>query len=493
MQKLSEIQEKETSLAEFQFIFPFSFKKGCEITMFPFLKNQHFKPFRLDHLEDENLYYGRFHVSHREMEAYFLAFTNQILFPHSEHQKGIQRFSKALNLKAKLTSELVNIPFQIHSIDVTLCPYELGFITIRTELQDTKDLPLSVALEFAACFRTLEPLREREKDLQIDCGGRIFYQVEKFVFEFLFDGLAYYFEEKKEKGSYFQTFPYFEDQRMYVQTLIVLKQNEDIDFVDVYRASGLCGLTKEGKPFISANNFEYIQDFLNRKGYLRWAPNRYFVMEEHMFTCLTNEDSEKVLQIAGQMYGEFYYSLILNLFHKIVLLKLAYTYAELNIQRDTKEMERLLYSINSFTANYFSLELVSESQSQDIFFHLRKAFSIELLHKIARQNVEGLFKYQENVNSKKDSLLLLILTLYSVIGEMFGMSLVTSDFAGKIKWGHIFTYNPIEYFALFLAISGLGVSLILGIQGIYHWILDLRNRKNWVKETVLSSTIIKKE
>lgn len=49
---------------------------------------------------------------------------------------------------------------------------------------------------------------------------------------------------------------------------------------------------------------------------------------------------------------------------------MANAYAELNIEQDTNEIEQLIYAINSFTANYFSLELVSQSQSEDIFFRL---------------------------------------------------------------------------------------------------------------------------
>ena len=103
-------------------------------------------------------------------------------------------------------------------------------------------------------------------------------------------------------------------------------------------------------------------------------------MEEHIFTCVTNEGERKIAKLASQMYGEFYYALLLNLFHKIVLLKMANAYAELNIEQDTNEIEKLIYSINSFTANYFSLELVSQSQSEDIFFRLRKLFNIEVLY-----------------------------------------------------------------------------------------------------------------
>jgi uncharacterized BrkB/YihY/UPF0761 family membrane protein len=111
-----------------------------------------------------------------------------------------------------------------------------------------------------------------------------------------------------------------------------------------------------------------------------------------------------------------------------------------------------------------------------------------LLYKEAKQSLESLFRYQENVNAKKDSLLLLILTLYSVVGQMLGMGLVVNDFIGKITWRNILTYNPVEYFALILAASGVIISLILGIQSLYQWIIDQRNRKKWVKQTVLSST-----
>lgn len=71
---------------------------------------------------------------------------------------------------------------------------------------------------------------------------------------------------------------------------------------------------------------------------------------------------------------------------------------------------------------------------------------------------------------------------------MLGMGLVVNDFIGKITWRNILTYNPVEYFALILAASGVIISLILGIQSLYQWIIDQRNRKKWVKQTVLSST-----
>ncbi|EJS66216.1 MULTISPECIES: hypothetical protein [Bacillus] len=483
MEAIQTIEEKDVATAIFQFIFPFSFKTGYEQNMFPFLQKNDFRPFRLDHLENENTYYGKFQVSHQNMEAYYLSFTNKILFPQSEHQKGLQRYSKDLNLTGHLTTNLISVPFKIHSIDVTLCPYELGFLTIRTEVETAPNMTLSEAIEFAAHFRVLETKNDTTETICIECNGKQYSQVEKLIFGDLFHGLTDFFEKKRLRSSYFQTFPFFEDQRMYVQTLLSINKKSDLHVIDVYRASSLSGLTDNGKPYISANNVPYIQDYLTKHSYQRWAPNRYFIMEEHIFTCITNEDEHEFAKLASQMYGEFYYALLLNLFHKVVLLKMANAYAELNIDQDTNEIEKLIYSINSFTANYFSLELVSQSQSEDIFFRLRKLFNIEVLYSNAKQNLDSLFKYQENVASKKDSLLLLILTLYSVVGQMLGFTMIDllrNTDSNKIS-------SPLEFFALLIAISGIVISFILGAQSLYQWSLQHKRRKSWVKQTVLSA------
>ena len=89
-------RKKDVTTAIFQFIFPFSFKTGYEQNMFPFLQKNDFRPFRLDRLENENTYYGKFQVSHQNMEAYYLSFTNKILFPHSENQKAYSVILKTL-------------------------------------------------------------------------------------------------------------------------------------------------------------------------------------------------------------------------------------------------------------------------------------------------------------------------------------------------------------------------------------------------------------
>ena len=41
---------------------------------------------------------------------------------------------------------------------------------------------------------------------------------------------------------------------MYVQTLLSIKADMELNEVDVYRTSSLSGLTSEGKAYVSANN-----------------------------------------------------------------------------------------------------------------------------------------------------------------------------------------------------------------------------------------------
>lgn len=485
MQRI-EIREKKTSTAIFQFIFPFSVKAETETEMISFLKNQGFERFRLDHMESEKKYYGDFHVSHRNMEAYYLPFTNKILFPHTESQKGFQRYSKAVNLVGQLRTKKVTIPFKIHSIDIIVGPYQLGFLTIRTEVAKTEDIPLSYAIEFAARFRVLEPRTTRDHETVIDFEGNHYNQVENFIFEKLYPGLPDFFERESIKGAYFETFPFFEDERMYVQSLICLNENEKVDKVDVYRSADLNGLDKEGQPFVTSNNLAYIQRYLKLNGYDRWAPTTYYLMDEHSFACVTNE-ADVLTELASQIYGEFYYGLVLNLFHKIVLLKMANDYSEIEIERDTEKIEELIHSINSFTANFFFLELATQSQGRDIFVHLRKVFQIDALYEDARQTLNSLYRYQEQISSKQNSVLLLILTLYTVVSGIFGMNQVIDDLKENIKWGRMMHYSFFEYIALVTTFSGLLITAYLGIHNLIKWKRDRRKRKQWTAQTVLDT------
>lgn len=123
-------------------------------------------------------------------------------------------------------------------------------------------MTLSEAIEFAARFRVLEREMIQTKRFVLNVMEKKYSQVERFIFGYLFHGVTDFFEKKRLRSSYFQTFPFFEDQRMYVQTLLSIKADMELTEVDVYRTSSLSGLTSAGKAYVSANNFPYIHDYL---------------------------------------------------------------------------------------------------------------------------------------------------------------------------------------------------------------------------------------
>ncbi|MFC3883997.1 hypothetical protein ACFOU2_11055 [Bacillus songklensis] len=465
--------------AIFQFIFPFIMKGGSESSMVSALKKRGFERFRLDNLEAQDRYYGKFSVHHADMEHYYLPFTNKILFPQTETNGGFQRYSKNFNLSCSLKANKKVIPFTLLSADVVICPYELAFLTIRTEIADLFKVDFSSAIEFGARFRVLEPRRSEDVETIVEYDKKRYDHVGNFLFKFLIPHLDRFFDKKGMAGSYFETFPFFEDERMFVQSLFSLEQDESIESVDVYRAGSLDGLDSEGNPYISSNNPSYIRRFLRENSYEKWAPNTYYVLEKNSFSCLTNENERILPRLASQMYGEYYYGLLLNLFHKIVLLKIDKDYSEVSIDRDAEKVEKLIHSINTFTANYFFIEFTTQSQGREIFLHLKNMLNIDALYDDARQTLQSLYKYQEAFSSKKNSLLLLILTLYTVVGGIYGMNQVIEDLKGNIRWEKMGSYSIFEYIALFVTMSGLIVTVILGMHELIKWRKGIKKRKRW--------------
>ncbi|MEH7885764.1 hypothetical protein V7654_15800 [Bacillus sp. JJ1609] len=484
------INNKQVNQAMFQFVFPFQIKKGQESKLINILKTQEFEHFRLDQLENENKYYGNYRVSHLELEQYYLPFTNKILFPHTEDEKGFQRFSKIFSRLYNLISCDIQIPFFIHSIDITVCPYHLGLLTIRTEIPG--NIELSEAIEFASRFRILDKkTTKKETKVFIDHTESSFNDVETFIFDYLCPDLKQFFNRQNKNDAYFEALPFFEDEKMYVQSLIRVESDGKFDSIDAYRIVNLDGLNLKGESFVSSNNFNFIERFIQDNSYDRWAPNTLYVMQEHCFSCITNENEEVFSQLASQYYGKYYYAFILNMFHKNVLLKLANDYSEIDVEKDNDKIEKLIHSINSFTANYFFLELAAQSQSRQIFVQLRKMFLIENLYQDARDTLMTLYKYDEKFSEQKSNFLLLILTLYTVVGGIYGMNQVIEDLKGDIDWSKMLSYSLFEYMALFITISGLITAIYLAVHNFIKWRHDKRKREKWSAETSIYQKKIK--
>lgn len=481
MQQINLI-EKNVSTGLFQFIFSFSLVEGSKQNFITFFENQEFQAFQLNQLENENAFYGNFRVSHRDMEKYFFPNTNNILFPQASENTGFQRYSKSLNLKAILTNNHITIPFRLHSIDLTICPFELGFITLRTEISD---LLFSQAIEYASSFQSI-------KEAEIELLGEVYPRINDFIFEALLPGLMSFLDMKSLRGVFFQEEPFAGNEQIYVQSLLSFNENQQIELADVYRSGFLNGLDADSKPFINSKNLKYIQQYVQGNSDDCWAPNRYYFFGTSCFTCISNESKMTTDQLASQFYGEFYYSLLVNLYHKSVFLKIARDYSKLKIDTDSKEIRKLIYLINSFTSNYFYLSDFGLTREQKLYDLFRKTFNIDLLYNNTKETLITLVKYDENTVTKKDSIILLILTLYTVVCGIFSMNLFTNDLKGKIHWSHLKDYNPFENFAIFIVFSGLLVATILLILNLFQSYSNWKNRKKWVKQIVFSSKISKK-
>lgn len=134
MDKLSTEPLLHTALM--QFIFPFSIKKGDSKKLIQQLQDDGFTRFFLDNKELENAYYGEDHcVSHERMERTYLPFAAHILFPRKKDVDSFRRFSRVNNLDCILEIPQQSIFFKILSTDIFICPFQLGFVTIRVQLE----------------------------------------------------------------------------------------------------------------------------------------------------------------------------------------------------------------------------------------------------------------------------------------------------------------------------------------------------------------------
>ncbi|KMY43335.1 hypothetical protein AC622_02915 [Bacillus sp. FJAT-27916] len=478
-----ELTEKNVNHAIFQFLFPFSILEGKEDDTANKLKENGYEWFRLDKLEKEDDYYGQYEINHEDLENYYLPFTNRILFPKEENGKGFQRYTKALGLKSHFKAPSYTADFVIHSVDVFVCPYQIGILNVRVDLLNKNELTYSQILDFGAKFRVME---EKNSFTSVICEGQSFDHVQDYIFECVIPDIKEYMSYKSEKSAYFESFPFFEDNRLYVQALISLEG--DITEEDVYRLGNLDGFFQD-KPYISAHNKEFIHSFIEEKAYMRWAPYTYILPESSGFFTLTKQTGREFSRIANSFYGQFYYGLILTLFHKIVLLKLENNYSEIRIEQDTKKVEKLIHAINAFSSNYFFFELATHSEGRDIFVKLRERFRVELLYEDTRNTLESLYQYQDNFTSKQSSSLLQILTLYSVITGIFGMNLMVDSLNKDVNWTKtIGTLSFYEYIALFVIVSGVGISVFLSLRYIAIWYLDKQERKKWRKQIEYPNT-----
>lgn len=466
--------------ALFQFVFPFSLARRSQNRLIPILTGAGFEPFRLDRLELEGRYYGpNRRVSHRRMERYYLPFTGQVLFPGDHRPDAFRRFSKSLDgMRAELSVPEARYPFVVHSADVFLCPYDTGFVTLRVEMEARGGgLTFTDAIEFADRMRTMEDLNGPDRRAAVMHGEARYEEVEDFLFRAIVPELLPYLDRLPMEGTYFEKLPFLMDERMFVVGFYAFPEGADISLEDRYRAARLDGRGPDGRPAINASHRAYIEDYCRRYGYDRWAPDTFYATDENCFCCLTRLPAERAGFLSSQMYGEFYYGLLLNLFHRIVLLKLSNAYSRVQIQRKPDETEDLIRDITSFSAKYYFLEVVAQTSGREIFIQMRSVYGNDELFKDVKQTLTDLFKYQENRTSKHSSQLLTVLTIYSVMSGIYGMNQVIEDLDSPVRWGVLGTYSAFQWIALGVAFTGLLVSASLAANVLWRLGADFVRRR----------------
>ncbi|SDE30222.1 hypothetical protein SAMN02799630_05092 [Paenibacillus sp. UNCCL117] len=471
-----QIEEKRLEAALFQFIFPFSLNTECQKDLRKTLLDDGFIFFSLPQREHETGFYGEgYQVSHPRLERCFLPFAKAMIFPQQPSPHSFLRFSKRMNLDARMSSEHSDWSFRIHAADVLHCPFDIGFITLRVELEMPQTL--SSALEFASLFRRLQSLEEETKPIRLTIDGFECREVEIFIFQALLPALRGFIDESDLEESVFEELPYFVDERMYVQMLLAGAEGETFTDADLYRAVRVDGFNEQGEPRISAVNKDYVDRFCRSHAYDRWSPTTSYIIDETCFACLTSENGPRLKQLASHLYGEYYYGLLINLFHKIVLLKLSNRYSHVQLERDPEKIEALIRDITTFSAKNYFMEATSQSQGKEMYTRLRDALSIHTLYEDVKRTLTDLFKYQENFSSRRSEYLLLILTIYTVISGIFGMNLVTDDLEGPVNFNHFKEYSVFQHFALVIMASGILIALGLGIHALIRLMAEWRKSR----------------
>lgn len=461
------VKERTTHSVIHQFIFPFSITRNAYDSIKQDLLKLDFLPFQLTNKKLEDRFYGPHHrISHLELEHMFLPHANQFLFPTPFHDPlALQRYSRDLNMACEMHLEHTVLPFHVHSADVFLCPYEIGMITIRTELDCT--CTFSESIEFAKRFRTLENLEAADHFSYIKTSYNTYTEMVDFFNGELVPGFFGWMDQEDQEEHTFAKLPFLINERMFTLSFYGLDTDETIMKTDLFRAVRLNGFNTSHEPYVGTTNVDYLESYVNERIYNRWAPHTYYIADEHVLSCVTTASRSIMLTLINEMYGRYYYAYLLNLFHKIVLLKLNNHYGKLRLERNRERVADLIRGITLFSSRFYSREMAAESQLRDIFNLLRRLHSNDDLLQDVKQTLTALYDYESNATSKRSDYVLRILTIFTVISGIYGMNQVIDDLKAPLDWQKTMNYSLFEYIALTVTFLGISASIVLSMTTLW--------------------------
>ncbi|MGM9951396.1 MAG: hypothetical protein ACI33P_14785 [Lysinibacillus sp.] len=472
--------ELDIDTAYFTFILPFNFKQLKREGLIAELEKNGFALFDIENEQMQKQYYpDDIKISHKELGQFFYPFIEDKLFPKRTSEHGFFRFSKVIETEGQLQTPVTSTGFDIHSMDVWLCPANIGMIATRVKLQG--DMEISEAINFAHYFRVLEPQLDEEMGATIEVEGKRYDTFFSLVKEALLPFIEPYLVEYKEVLQYGGSVPFFEDERMYTTGMLVTKRGE-VDDTHLFRLGQMDGYSKSGHPFISAANEQYIRRYIEEHVLDRWAPYAYTVTSNQAHMHITGAPQAEKLKSIGKFFSTHYYMIIIYYFYKIILLKISFEHSEIEWKHDKAVVDELIEEITQFSAQYYFDEVAVRSEGRELSAMLRKQFRITQQYSEIKETLNELYRVLEDQADKRLNDLLFIMTIFTVISGIYGMNLVIEEWEGDIDWSKMKDYSIFEWICWVVALFGIGMSFFLVGNLAYRTISQKIKKRRRKKE-----------
>ncbi|MBM7663748.1 hypothetical protein JOC25_000204 [Solibacillus kalamii] len=459
------------------FYYPFNYRQYDFVKLQQILKRNKFYHFTIDEEEfNETLYGPDIEVSHQLLKQFFYPFMEEKLLNNEISVRNFNRYSKKILCDGKMKTAFDDIPFTLLSADINLCPFGIGILAVRIQLAD--DVDLNAALSFGHFFRVLQPKIDEELGTEITYDNFVFYNTDELLLKKIAPFLEQFFVDYSSIHKNISKIPFFEDERMYVSAFFHLEEDAEIDEHLLYRAGQLNGRDKNGDPYISSSNEEYIERFVQEHCYERWAPKFHIIttLQGHIHLLSVNDESMK--KYLNSFHSVSYYTLLIHYFYKLMLLKLVFEHSELKFSKDKDIVEELIEQITKFASRYYFSEVSARSEGKEISHYFRKAFRIDGLYRETKETLEELYRIQEDRSTDRLNKLIFILTIFSMISGIYGMNLVIEMLAEPFNISEIFSFTFFEWIALILMVFGLLTLALLILNQVYKYSISYYGKVN---------------
>ena len=457
--------------SHYVFYYPFNYRQYHVEKFQQLLKQNQFYHFNINQPEFNDTLYGPdIEVSHQLLKQFYYPFIEEKLLNDEISTLHFNRYSKKIDCTGKMVTQFEEVPFTLLSADINLCPFGIGILALRIQLEDNIDI--NAALSFGHYFRVLQPKVEEELGAEIQYDGYTFKNTEELLLKKIAPFLDKFFVDYSSIHKNISKIPFFEDERLYVSAFFQLEEDAQIDEQLLYRAGQLNGRDGNGEPYISSTNEDYIKRFVKKHSDERWAPDFYMMTTMQGHIHLTTIDGTNMKKYLNNFYSISHYTLMLHYFYKLMLLKLVFEHSELKFSKDKDVVEELIEQITKFASRYYFSEVSARSEGKELSFYFREVFRIERLYRETKETLEELYRIQEDRSTDRLNKLIFILTIFSMISGIYGMNLVIDLLGEPLHLSTIFNFTFFEWIAFLLTVVGLLTLILLILNQFYKFTIN---------------------